>query len=809
MFGREGESESPCSKCLYAKYLEPKTVLIRNQLIFVKSFKKLRFFLALFFLNFIFNGCGSGDSETVQKREQGDESDGDSKSDPDPVTDDNTSNNNQIDTDGFENSSFPAFRSDINPLTFAAEGGLELVADRLLASSDNGYIKLITDGRESLKDECLFPIPPQGIAIADHIDIDGDLSDWPANSIVGIDRMGDGVSGSKSFDLRSLLWTKNSEGYFLAVEFWDRWPLQNQGNEYLALMFSKIEMAEPLNMTSGPSSKHKWGLAIFSSDIYELNDDVFEILDLSKSEHQEKGIEYKINGTIIEIKFSKSYVDSLMANGTFSLDVFTEKQGSDADHVGPILEGFTSDYSCLVPVADADLNYSGFQMLHMKRAGNVIEEVAETIYRSMAQVAAYGHFLNRNELTYWDTNNVIAIEAMNTAGLYIQNIGHFIEDSPNNFANEIGLTENLVFTAAHEYMHSYNVSQYSFAANWLREGHSNKFAREFIKEFYGFGQAQRFLTYDLLSYLAEEKKLGTGKTHTVGDDNWNQADHTALFFYRKSAAYLDLLFQSVDYDELVAGVFEKSGVQNLATDKFLDQVANLSSFSGDREDLSTYWFASGSSQGVGSTNLLSDADGDGLFDFQENQHNTSSSNPDSDQDGVSDLMELALESDPLMSENHGFITPDNLLTDWTNVFGDDVFRTSPDLTGTSSVCGNFSNIVSYQVLYDGPWYVVAAELGDIPQDSNFMVVVFITGIDGNPQVIAPFQSNFYMLKNADGSLIRSFQNLAPFNNKILEFPIHESWFGKDFTKENLKFRLVTFQGNAQCDYTDNIPPMQP
>ena len=670
--------------------------------------------------------------------------------------------------------------------------------------------KIITndDGRDHDFPACENPIPAPGQASPDNIVIDGNTNDWTVASIVSIDKSGD--SGEqKNLDLRSIYWSANTESYYIAIELDSDWSTNDSQLTYLNIFFNSFSL--PTNESTIPIASFSYGFAVIEDSLYLLEDEMFTPLTKGNEANQ-FDFDFAISGNNIEIRLGRHHLSSL-ENQPFSVDIFTSDEFGQVDRAGPHIVGLIDDYACLVPTPAPDGALSSYKMLVMRRSPSVNQGIAELSYRAMVTALPYAVDLTKSQINDWDTNNVISTGQMSTAGLYIPAVGHFIIDQPNNFANESGLPINHFFVASHELLHSLNVSDYKLPSEWLREGHSNWFTLKIFEAYFGKGVFQKNLIFENNSFIREELQFPSSN-HSIDDSNWNKRPHTPLFFYRKAAALFSLLLSAVNYDEFLEQLLTKAlrETEFQDSDTFLSNFKALPSYQGEQaSNIKASWFDNQENSGIFSVEQVNDTDSDGLFDFQEIQLGTDPSSPDSDLDGISDTFEWSVGLDPQIINTYHFLAADNLLSDWEINHSDKLVSSFQNL-GNAITCGESSNISRFGVVKHEDKVFIAIELAKQPQESyidQLQIVIFVNTPDHKPQVIVPFGSSYYLIKNEDNSLLRSNQLLAPFRHKTLEISLKSNWFNWDEAPpQGSKFRIVTYIGNQQCDYTENIQPQE-
>lgn len=717
-----------------------------------------------------------------------------------------SSNNVENTSEAKTNQAVPK-ANDLDPREFQPEG--TWLANKGLKDLKIDSAKVIAndDGRDHNFPECEYPIPAPGHAPMNTVRIDGEIGEWPINSIVSIDKSND-VGNLTDLDLRSVFWGADNNSYYLAIELYSNWKTNNDELAFLNINFNSLNM--PQDQDSIPTASLQTGFAVIDNSLYLLEGEVFVPVKRG-SMPNEYDYELSISKNIVELRINRKHIIN-PDKYPFAVDIFTSTSDRQIDRLGPHIVGLIDDYACLVPTPNQDNNLNSYKLLVMRREPKVDQNVAELSYRAMVNALQYVTYLTKDSISDWDTNNIISISQMNTAGLYIPAIGHFIIDQPKNFTQETGLPITHFFIAAHELLHSLNVSDYKLPSEWLREGHSNWFTLKILESYFGKGVFQKYLVFENNSFLREETIFASGN-HSIADENWNEQPHTPLFYYRKSAALFSLLLSEVNYDDFRENLLHRPfSMQKFNdTETFLRAFKELESYPGSLDDeIKSSWLNNSSNNGRFSKTQLQDPDFDGLFNFQETKLGTNTTNPDSDQDGLSDTFEWSIGFDPMTSNEYDFIALDNLMQDWIKNHPDKIISSLEHL-GDSEYCDERSNITRFSVVKHADEIVFAIELGQQPSESDIeqlQIVIFINTPNFNPQIIVPFGSSYYLVKNEDNSVLRSNQFIAPFRTKTLEILLKLKWLNWGETPpQGTKFRIVTYDGINQCDYTDDLTPV--
>ena len=763
----------------------------------------MRYLISFITILSLVTSCGesSEDSTETARVIDDDETNISVKENPD------ASSNSQIIEDTGEaktNQSIPE-ANELDPREFTPAGNWQIGAGVSDLKLNSAKIVSNDDGRDHDFPACEHPIPAPGHLPPEAIKIDGAIDDWSVSSIVSIDKKGDSNS-LENLDLRSFFWSADDESYYIAIELYSDWKTDNQELAYLNIFFNSFTIPE--DNSAIPIASFSRGFAIINGGLYVLDDEVFNPAAQGKDQG-EYDYEFAISGNIIELRINKKHILP-QSETPFTIDVFTSDSVKQIDRMGPHIVGLVDDYACLVPIPNSDNQLTGYKMLVMRRSSEVDQSIAELSYRAMISSLPYAIYLTKNQINDWDTNNVISVDHMSTAGLYIPAIGHFIIDKPNNFANELGLPINHFFVTSHELLHSFNVSDYKLPSEWLREGHSNWFTLKIFQSYFGNGVFQKNLIFENNSFIKEEVEFASAD-HSISDTNWNNKPHTPLFYYRKAAALFSLLLARVDYDEFHDNLLleAKKTSEFSDTDAFLTAYKGLPTYQGDNnDDIKSYWFDNGENYGIFSKDQFNDADRDGLFDYQETELGTDSMNFDSDQDGLSDNFEWTIGLEPNIGNSYDFLGNDNFLGDWEKNHPDKLISSQPNL-GSSDHCDESTNIIRFGITQHEEKILIAIELGQKPLESaieQLQIVIFINEPNNNPQVIIPFGSSYYLIKNEDNSLLRSNQLIAPFHSTTLEILLKSKWLNWDESPPlGTKFRIVTYLNNEQCDYTENLP----
>lgn len=694
--------------------------------------------------------------------------------------------------------------NELDPRTFIPTGSWDIGKGIKELELNSTQIVSNDDGRDHNFPVCENPIPAPGHLSPSEIVIDGLINDWSVGSIVSIDKKDDS-NNFENLDLRSFFWASDDENFYIAIELYSDWIAENTEPAYMNIFFNSFILPE--DQTTIPVASFSHGFAIINSGLYILDDEAF-IPAKQGTEEGEYDYELELSGNIIEIRINRKHLSTLNEL-PFAVDIFTSDSIKQIDRTGPHIVGLVDDYACLVAIPNSEKQLSAYKMLVMRRSPDVKQSIAELSYRAMLNALPYATYLTKNQLNNWDTNNVISIGLMNTAGLYIPAIGHFIINEPNNFANETGLPISHFFVASHELLHSFNVSEYKLPSEWLREGHSNWFTLKIFESYFGKGVFQKNIVLENNSFIDEEFQFASSD-HSIADINWNKRPHTPLFYYRKAAALFSLLLAEVNYDEFHHQLLMKALRESefYDTDAFLFAYKELPSYPGDtNENIKASWFDNDENTGSFSKDQFKDNDFDGLFDYQEAQLGTNPASYDSDQDGLSDTFEWTIGLDPTIGDEYHFLGNDNFLSDWERNHPNKLISSSQNL-GSPDLCDERSNISRFGIIQDKNQIFIAIELGEQPLETDkdqLQIVIFINDPNHNPQVIIPFGSSFYLIKNEDNSLLRSNQLLAPFRSTTLEILLKSKWLEWNETPpEDTKFRIVTYINNQQCDYTENI-----
>ena len=655
---------------------------------------------------------------------------------------------------------------------------------------------------------CKYPLPTPGKGDGSTISVDGHLGEWPTHSVVAIDRAGDGPDDDSSYDIRYISWASTADSWFIGIELEASWKISENPPGYLYIRVHSLDT--PASTTDIPTANSDNTYAVISDSLYKLEGTSFRPVTKGTSAGQ-TDYDLSVSGNIIELRIKKTHLSE--STKPISVDIRTTLDNQKSDSVGPYLIGLINDYACMISV---NLSINGTsssvqKMLIMQRTEGVEQDVAELSYRASVIALAEIMIASEQNLSSWDTNNIISVGTMNVAGLYIPAIGHFIQKDPVLMNFQSGLPVAHFFVAAHELLHGLNLSDFQLPTDWLREGHSNWFATKSLKNYAGNGVWQKFLQFDVHSFINEEAKTSDFSKHSIGPSNWSNSFHPPLYYYRKAAAYLSILLNTAESDEINQQIWTPliNNTPWTSDDQFFESLTNLTSYSGPTlSQLKPGWFGSPyDSDGLNLDNLQ-DADHDGLFAFQESSIGTDPSLADTDSDGLTDGFESATGTDPKSPDTYTYLAIDNYSADWEKIAASSLKSSSENRASHASCKPNY-NIVRYGFVRSQNQYILLAEFAAVPdsEDIEKLKVVFqIEGSGDNYQAVAPFGSLIYAFSAQDGSGLRNDLMFTPFLGKTVEIALNSSWLDDNdlLTAEGTKFALASFYESQVCDVISDV-----
>lgn len=426
-------------------------------------------------------------------------------------------------------------------------------------------------------------------------------------------------------------------------------------------------------------------------------------------------------GRFLEIKLPRAALTPHIDVASAFFSVIVENGDQSTYTFGAVDTGLIPDYGCLVAMPDGTVNYMNFshepgldaarEQLRDRSfalAMPLDEEVMTTAYKEDTIRVTTRHFLD-DEFT----------------------LGHFggsDMEIRGIEADQVISVYNDLELAAHEYGHGFNSVTYLLPV-WLLEGHSDYLKSRASGFFYGPQYALGNLRDLASSVVSDEVAHGV---MPLGDSaHWEKL--SSSLNYHKGAAFHGMLstyFSDAEYTALLASLDEKLKGLDAANDqiaqftKILDATGKLPVPAGR---LTKGWL-------VGSTydpafspeEFYKDSDGDGLSDVKETILGTDPHKADTDGDLVGEGAEVLLGRDPLHAEAIPAgvtLVMDSMLTDWSTTL-------LPPVT-TASYCGGAFAIQAIGAAYDDHNLYLAARLDPSVAATYTMQLVFaITKPDG-------------------------------------------------------------------------------
>lgn len=730
-----------------------------------------------------------------------------SRSESDPGTD--TDDTDQTDPDSAPTSEeIPKIDPDLDIRTFNPDSQLYEPGKNIPSYNLNTKLLKADEGKGLELPACKFPLPAPGNGDGSLIKVDGHLGEWPSHSVVAIDRSGDGPDNDSSFDIRYISWAGTSDSWFIGIELEDSWKISENPPGYLYIRVHNLDI--PKSTSEVPTAHSDNTFAVISDGFYVLDGSSFKPATKGTSSGQ-VDFDLSISGNIIEIRIKKTHLSS--SDKPLSIDIRTTLDNQKSDSVGPYLTGLIKDYACMISVnLTSNQIATNFQkLLIMHRMEGVDQDIAELSYRASVAALAEIMIATEQNLSSWDTNNIISVDEMSVAGLYIPAMGHFIQKDPVLMNFQSGLPIAHFFVAAHEILHGLNLSDFQLPTDWLREGHSNWFATRSLKNYGGNGVWQKFLQFEIHSFIDEESKSSDYSKHSIGAANWSNSFHPPLYYYRKAAAYLSLLLDTAQANDINQEIWTPliNDTPWTNDDQFFEALTSLSSYSGPAlSNLKPGWFGSNYEANGLDLSSLRDDDHDGLFRFQETLLGTNPDLTDTDGDGLSDGFESATGTDPKTADTYSYLAIDNHISDWEKVAGTFI-KTSPDNRSNHSSCQSSYNIVRYGFIRNENQLIIMAEFESVPEteDIEKLKIVFqIEGVNHSYQAVAPFGSVIYAFSRQDGTGLKNELLFAPFSGKSVEITLNSSWIDGDdtLTSGQTKYALASFYDSQVCDVISEI-----
>lgn len=209
-----------------------------------------------------------------------------------------------------------------------------------------------------------------------------------------------------------------------------------------------------------------------------------------------------------------------------------------------------------------------------------------------------------------------------------------------------------------------------------------------------------------------------------------------------------------------------------------------------------------------------DQDLDGLPLFVEKLSKTSDKNPDTDQDGWSDLVEHTGGFDPnSASQVPGLIVADGIFSEWQNLLASKIIVDK----GHSGLCERDADIQFYAAIGTADHLVIGAVAGDFWQaesKARWEAVIDIPSEERVLIVVAPNSERVVQIKDpADNRVLLTYPIAVPAGGKVAEILVDRAAMRlkTPFNKEQgIKIRLRTAyeadEGNIFCDETDWFAP---
>lgn len=697
----------------------------------------------------------------------------------------------------------PTNFQDIDPRTFTPSGTFVTGGGIPALDFTKSNILVPSDGWMREHAACKYPIRAPG-KDAVSVTVDGSVGEWPASSIVVVDRAGDGAMGASSRDLRSMRWAKDATYYYMAFET----EANAVADTLIRLNFSKLRL--PTDNTIDPNIYYVAGDRLLTTIAFNA----LYVYDESTYVAQTPGtgvgqLDYALatSGKIVELKIPRSIIDPLMDGEPFAVTVAAEFTGK-SDKLGGHLVGLTDDYACLVPLPDPAGNLNTYKMVVMRRATGVSASDAEIVYRAMIAAMPEATLAAKDNYDLVDTTPLTVLVNMSSAGVCGPQIGTFMKhDLWDRFGKQHRPWMNFR-VAAHEYLHNFNAQDYALPASWGVEGHSEWMTTKAHTSFYGKWAAQATFGSNVRSFRDEEAVNGV---QSISQDAWRDAPYTGLFYYHKAEAYWDILGTKVAYQDLLDNFYRTAQLSApyADSDAMIAGIKDLSSYSllaGD--DIESGWFG-GSYGSVLPITLLDDTDGDGLFNYQEAIFGTNPANTDSDNDGLSDTFEWATGSNPLVSSPRNQLVFDQSLADW-----DRMASTKMSTAFThNNVCS--AQLKRFGLVQSQGWLFFAAELTAEVASTEWAILIFDVYEPGKPavQMVVDSGTDYVSPQYIDGSQPGKFRPLDMGANrpggKAFELAYNLAWMGWSSVPSGtyVKVRFLTMDKNTNayttCDSSGN------
>jgi hypothetical protein len=706
--------------------------------------------------------------------------------------------------------SLPTQFSSVDPRNYVPSGTFQQGRGKIDLSFSDSNILVPSDGWMREHAACATPIAAPGHA-AVNVTVDASLGEWPASSIIAIDRAGDGAAGSATRDVVAVRWAQSATYYHMAFEMAGNWP----SDSFIRIDISKLLI--PADDTTTPNvgyaaADRLWTL-VQNNQLYVYDDNVSNYV--AKTPGTGMGqVDYAIatSGKFVEIKLPRSLIDPLMDGQPFAVQMNTEF-GSDPirDYVGTHLVGLTDDYACLVPIPNETGVFDSHKMVVMRRAAGVSASDAENVYRSLIAAMPEATMNTKDDYDRVDTFSMSVITEMAAAGVCGPQIGIVMIHNINDRFGAVRQPYMNFYVAAHEYLHNFNAQDYALPASWGVEGHSDWMSSKTMTSYYGRWAGQTKFSKSARSFRQEEATHAT--VQPIDTNSWSDAPFSALFYYDKSSTYWDILSTKLEYGDLLDNFYRNAQTSSAFADSdaMIAGLKGLASYTlQPTDDIESGWFGGNYNDSILPLTLTDDTDNDGLMNYQETAFGTDSTKADSDNDGLSDSFEWAVGLNPLVSAPRNQLALDQMLGDWDRAAPGEMKTAVTNL----GVCS--AQLKRYGLVQSQGWLFFGAELTANVAANERAYLVFDIYEPGETaiQMVVGSGNDFMRPAYIDGTEPNKYRPLdlgiAPFGGKSYEVAYNLAWLGWDKvpsgTDVNVRMLVYNVTGNSwqHCDRADDI-----
>lgn len=232
--------------------------------------------------------------------------------------------------------------------------------------------------------------------------LDGDLGDWPSQSLMAFDRSGDGLSQDPGQDLTALYVAEGKNEIYVGIKLAASWSGTSENESKLFLDFTSIkpEVSASPNFALRTRFLLRDGDNLYNDAEYPNAVDAEKFLAVSGS----GGVEFKItrSGGLIEL------------GDIYAIHAYVAKSASDTqrEQIGAYIGGLFADYVCM-----KQFPHGGTKALVMRRYPGVPAHAAEELYRGVLAGAVEVEGLLGDGLDAMDT---IPVNVLNLG----QDLGH-------------------------------------------------------------------------------------------------------------------------------------------------------------------------------------------------------------------------------------------------------------------------------------------------------------------------------------------------------------------------------------------------